>query len=509
MTERRELEAPVVAVRVLEDRAFVRREAAVALEQGLTRWRITGVAPVVVDKTLEVRVEGATLAASRVRRARVAKDDATGAHAERVRELEEARRAHSAIVVTHETKQTELADVIASKALLCAELAEDVGWGRAELAAAGAALDALIAREDALRAELAELAARRRKAERVLADRSEREAAARHPATHRRTWIELDLDAGAAAEARVHVAYLVPNAVWRPRHRATLRGESLEVETEAIVWQRTGEDWDGVSLTLSTERPSLGVHPPTLETDRVTARRKPERVEVETRAQVVATTGLGRDEAVAAEVPGVDDGGETRELAAEGRVRVPSDGRPHRTSLGRATTPATVDRVLAAPSPFVILRARATHAGALPLLAGPVVLVGQSGPIGETELRFVAPGDRFELGFGPDAAVRVVREEERLATETKLLSSWVRTTTVVKNKLSHVGDTPARFELVERVPVSEIPDVEIELDVEGSTAGARLDADGFVRWDVTLAPSSTKTIELRWVLAKKSHVQGV
>jgi uncharacterized protein (TIGR02231 family) len=221
---------------------------------------------------------------------------------------------------------------------------------------------------------------------------------------------------------------------------------------------------------------------------------------------VVATTGLGRDETVAPEVPGVDDGGEVRELSAQGRVRVPSDGRPHRTSLARVEVAATIDRVLAAPSRFVIVRARATHAGPGPLLAGPVELAGTSGPVGESELRFVAPGDRFELGFGPEPAVRVVREEERLAAETKMLSSWIRTTTVVKNKLSHVGNESVRFELVERVPVS---DVKIELDAEGTTPGASLDDDGFVRWEVLLAPGSTKTIELRWVLAKKEHVQGV
>lgn len=513
-SERRVIEVPVVAVRVLEDRAFVRRAGRVTLEAGLVRLTVEGVAPVLVDKTLEVRVRAhgsanASLAASRVRRARIAKSDAKGEHAERVRAVEEARRAHQTIAIEHDVKQTELADLIATKTHLCTELAQDVGWGRDSIDRASASLDALIAREDVLRAEIAERAAARRRAERDLTDRIDREVAARHPATERRAWVELDVDVAVAGEVSVELAYLVPSAAWRPRHRATLVGDRMVLESEAFVWQRTGEDWDDVALSFSTERPSLGVDPPTLEADRLATRKKPERVEVETRAQVVATTGLGRDEAVAPEVPGVDDGGEIRELSAEGRVRVPSDGRPHRTSIARAEVATTIDRVLAAPSRFVIVRARATHAGPGPLLAGPVELAGTSGPIGESELRFVAPGDRFELGFGPEPAVRVVREEERLAAETKMLSSWIRTTTVVKNKLSHVGNESVRFELVERVPVSEIADVKIELDAEGTTPGATLDDDGFVRWDVVLAAGSTKTIELRWVLAKKEHVQGV
>lgn len=513
-SERHAIVVPVVAVRVLEDRAFVRREGRVTLEVGLARLAIEGVAPVLVDKTLEVRVRplgvaNASLAASRVRRARIAKSEAKGEHAERVRAVEEARRAHQAIAIEHDAKQTELADLIAARTLLCAELSQDVSWGRDSFGVAGAALDASIAREDALRGVIAELAEKRRRAERAVTDCMDREVAARHPATERRAWVELEVDVEVAGEVIVELAYLVPSAAWRPRHRATLVGDRMVLESEAFVWQRTGEDWEDVALTFSTERPSLGVDPPTLEADRLAARKKPERVEVETRAQVVATTGLGRDETVAPEVPGVDDGGEVRELSAQGRVRVPSDGRPHRTSLARVEVAATIDRVLAAPSRFVIVRARATHAGSGPLLAGPVELAGTSGPVGESELRFVAPGDRFELGFGPEPAVRVVREEERLAAETKMLSSWIRTTTVVKNKLSHVGSESVRFELVERVPVSEIADVKIELDAEGTTPGASLDDDGFVRWEVLLAPGSTKTIELRWVLAKKEHVQGV
>lgn len=506
---RRTLRAPVAAVRVLEDRAFVRRAGELALEPGVARLRVDGVAPVLVDKTLEVRVHGARLAAARVRRAKIAKDEAAGEQAELRGRLEAMRRAHAERGVALEALDLELDTVRVARTLLLAELAEDVAFGQGARPTVTEELDAAVDREDELRCRRVELLAEHRRAERAIAELVAREEAARHPSGEHAAWVELDVEANEATTVRVELAYLVPSAAWRPRHRATLRGGTLELETEAFVWQRTGEDWSDVALAFSTERPSLGVEPPTLEADRLSARRKPERVEVETRQQVIATTGLGRGEVVAPEVPGVDDGGETQELVAEGRCRVPSDGRPHRTRLARVMSAAEVDRVLAAPSPFVLVRARATYPGPRPLLAGPVELHGEHGPVGESELRFVAPSDRFELGFGPEPAVRVVREEERLPAETKTLSSWTRRTTVVRNKLSHVGDQAVAFELVERIPVSEIADVRTEIDAEGTTPGATVDDDGFVRWLVELAPGSTRTVELRWVLASHERVQGI
>ncbi|MCB9611452.1 MAG: DUF4139 domain-containing protein [Sandaracinus sp.] len=507
MSERRRVEVPVVGARVLEDRAFVRRRAELSLEAGPARLRIDAVAPVIVDKTLEVRLVGAKLGAARVCREYVVERDFPTWRAEVHAAVRTATRAVRELDDRHAATTAELASLEATRALLLTELAEDVAWGRGVSTTAKDQLERTVAREEALRVALADLQPRRRLAHRELADAEDRARQDPHP--NRAAWIEIDLECESEGVVAIEVAYLVPSVAWRPRHRATLREGKLELETEAFVWQRTGEDWNDVELSFSTERPSLGVDPPTLETDRLAVRRKPERVEVETRAQAVATTGLGRGEVVAPEVPGVDDGGETQELVADGRVRVPSDGRPHRTTVGCASTEATVDRILASPSPFVLIRARATHPGPRPLLAGPVELVGEHGPLGTSELRYVAPGDRFELSFGPEAAVRVTREEERLGAESKILSSWVRTTTVVKNKLSHVGDEAVRFELVERVPVSEIADVKVELEDEGTTPGATVDDDGFVRWQVALSPGGTSTIELRWTLAKKDHVQGV
>ncbi len=64
----------------------------------------------------------------------------------------------------------------------------------------------------------------------------------------------------------MRLGYLVDAASWSPQYR--LRGSvadaPVRLEYLAAVVQQTGESWSGVSLTLSTARPSLDAAPPEL-----------------------------------------------------------------------------------------------------------------------------------------------------------------------------------------------------------------------------------------------------
>src|SRR5258708_449896 len=61
----------------------------------------------------------------------------------------------------------------------------------------------------------------------------------------------------ATQPGEVRALYHVANAGWQPLYRASLdsNGSKVELERQAIVTQRTGEDWRGVTLRLSTGVP--------------------------------------------------------------------------------------------------------------------------------------------------------------------------------------------------------------------------------------------------------------
>lgn len=67
------------------------------------------------------------------------------------------------------------------------------------------------------------------------------------------------VDKRADADASVTLSYLVGNVNWMPNYnlRAEAGKDAIRVEYSALVTQMSGEDWNGVALTLSTASPAL------------------------------------------------------------------------------------------------------------------------------------------------------------------------------------------------------------------------------------------------------------
>ena len=76
----------------------------------------------------------------------------------------------------------------------------------------------------------------------------------------------LQVAAASAGELTLNLSYQINGARWEPVYDADLNTETGEIQfkTLAQISQRTGEDWRGVDVTLSTLRPSAGTQLPSL-----------------------------------------------------------------------------------------------------------------------------------------------------------------------------------------------------------------------------------------------------
>jgi hypothetical protein len=505
------LVVPIDTVTVTEDRAHVQRRTSVELAAGITRVRIGDVAPVIADKTLRVRAsEGVAVGEARVVRRTVATEPAE-AHVALLREHEERMRASELGAANVTRLQAAIALLQEAARRVLEELAEDAARGMlTDAAAAQRAAGAFEERERAAYTELLEAVRSQRELEKTIERLRSRLAQSGHTTVRVVACIEMTLSASAAKKTELVVEYLVPGACWRPQHTATLAKDgALVVATDACVWQNTREDWNGVQLKFSTERPSLGQKPPVLDDDELAVQRRSEVVRVEQRDETVQHTGLGG--APPPRVPGIDDGGEVRVLVAKARASVPSDGRPYRVpSLSMQTKATSSLACYPELAEAVLVRAEQKNTGTAPLLAGPVDLVRESGFVGRTKVPLIAPGERFELGFGPDPHLRVRREVEIVNEEPGLLpSSYIGRSHSISVHLSNLDDRARKIEVTERIPVSEIEKVEITFDEKKTKPKATPDADGFVRWQVELAARGRVTLELRYVLRHHKDVVGI
>lgn len=521
------MNAPITSVTVLEDRASVTRRGTMSLAAGQHRITIERVSPVLVDKTLTAIGSGAKVLDVRCERYLAPWRDPSQGNVEEASVLREERarletvrdaalaRAGAArveIEALHELVQAGHHDLA-----IAASRGTTAPTAAAQLAELDAQESAARARrvDSELEAQLATTALSRLEARITRADAEAGEEAAR---------LVVDVIAEAATDLALTISYVVPGAAWRPYHRAALARAAGRVDwtTTACVWQATGEDWTDVELTFSLERASLGVVPPDLADDEVRTRRRPDTVVVEAREHEQQSTGLG---AGGLQVPGIDDGGLGLRLTAS-KTTIKKDGMPHRVPVGGFTAPTQLSLVaIPLRSSWVHVRARIVNSGTQPLLAGPVDLIMASGYVGRAEVGFVAAGEKFYLGFGPEADVRVHRTETRERDEAGLLGGSNVQTVRVAVRLSNLGTERREITVTERIPISEVEQVEVQIaspdafllgtddqpggeEITQVTARA-MDERGLVSWGVELPPLGRRAVTLEYRIKSQRGVAGV
>jgi len=503
-----QIDAPVTRVTVMEDRAQVRRQATVQLQPGRHVLEVERVTPLVVDRSLRGGLDGG---GTRARLLDLGVERSSTVAATRPwlqRELEaqahKMERERSAAAHAVELARADTRRLRQVRGFLLQHICGEAGRGierrdswEQELHRLEEQLERATGREEKAQDALEELEERAAR----LGDRLQ---AAMQPSVHYWGTLRAVVDVKEAGSHVMFWEYLVPCALWRPTHQAELIKEGrLRWTVLGTVWQNTGEDWSGVALRLSTERPTLGAELPLLEEDLLRIRAKTDEekrtIEVSARDEAIEEISPGLDaEARVGVVPGVDDGGEVRVFELERQVTIPTDGRAHLVTLDSFECAAKIDRVSYPElAEAVMLRSQQKNAGARPLLAGPVRLIRGGGFVGRTQVGFVAPGEAFALGWGSQDEIQVSRRSGQ-SSEERTLSRKVCHTIWTKVYVSNTGGEPRRVTLTERIPVSEVEEVEVRLMTKDTTPGFRQTSDGHLIWDLDLEAGARQEVLLTY-----------
>lgn len=316
----------------------------------------------------------------------------------------------------------------------------------------------------------------------------------------------------------VGLTYLVAGADWSPAYniRASAELNSVQVEYDAVLQQRTGEDWNDVRLTLSTAQPTVAANPPELAPWYVDiARPELERGMTNGRAGSVDAEAFRRSPADKAKAEiDIDGDGFFEGVAADAQVagagpsvtfELPravtiksNSDRQQRTriaSIDSASMFVHVATPLLGESTY--LRGDLINRSPYQLLGGPAsIFVGQD-YVGPTVMRSVAPAGEYQLHFGIDQAVKVKRQLVRKTTEnTGLLSGGRRTISEYRLVIDNGTGHDITLELWDRIPVSRNEEIQIEL----TEPSVRLASDqhylteqrptGLLKWWLTIPASS-------------------
>lgn len=331
------------------------------------------------------------------------------------------------------------------------------------------------------------------------------------------TALDIELTAAARGEVTFTVSYIVREASWRAGYDLALDAQSatasLDVALTAEVTQRTGEDWTGTALTVSTERPAhLAAPVPPKNDYRVEYRkRKAVRLEMsEDGRSSAAPSAAPRDEDEPIRFQGAKViAGEyaTRYKVAQ-PVVIKSGADHRRVALVDLRLPCRAGVVIVpAAAPTAILTASAKVTGDLPLIAGPARLYRDGEYVGTATLEARMPGDELRVPFGTDPAVRITRKT--LANGKTEGWKWFGVSRRWRWETSLKSGHGSRWtvEVREQLPQSDDPDVRI---TEGDLSAGLLEDDpeqpGLKRWQIDLEPGKTRKIVFEYVIRAKKGV---
>lgn len=316
---------------------------------------------------------------------------------------------------------------------------------------------------------------------------------------------------------QLRLSYQVARAGWQPAYRAALDSNKATVEIERLaqVSQKTGEDWNGVRLKLSTGQPQALREPVDPQTRRV-VHHKPVVREARAAAPAAmplaaapAKVALGEDAYVAPVIE--SDGNFATEFEVPAAVTLAADGREVSVVLGRQVFAAT-QRVQVSPGldrTGVLTAEFERPAGVW--LPGSLQLHRDGAYVGMTRWR--PDGERFRLGFGHDDLLRVaVDRKDELAGSAGFVGQRAQRKVADVYTLTNQHRMPLDVLVLEASPVSGSEEVEVERSFRPAPDEENWKGrSGVVAWSRKLAPNETWKIDVGYTVTypKDGWVTGL
>lgn len=205
---------------------------------------------------------------------------------------------------------------------------------------------------------------------------------------------------------------------------------------------------------------------------------------------------------------------------AQARVEIPSDGRLHRIEVMIAH--GDVEqwwRAVPNQEEAVYRMARIKNPHPMPLLKGPMDVFVEGSFLLSTVCENIDRGGEVEVGLGVDDRFKVARNATMdEAKEGFIIQNKTSIVHQVKTELrSNVG-FDAKIEILDRVPVTNSKDIEVELtrsepahqEYDQSADGAKT-VRGGMRWMLTVGPGQRANVEFDYTItlsAKEELVGG-
>ena len=313
----------------------------------------------------------------------------------------------------------------------------------------------------------------------------------------------------AAIKAEFSVRYTIGNASWNSSYDAKVDSSTGKVALayNALVRQKTGEEWNDVQLGLSTAQPGRNGQMPELAPSFLDMQPEHPAPFATSRALAAPTTVEGQ--AAKEKEESVQSTEAQAEIQRSGLsvnyqvglpVLIPSDGQPHRANIGFFNL-AGVPQYVATPKldPAVFLKVHLTNTSEAELLPGELNIFRDGEFTGTVPMSVVPPMSEFDLYVGRDDAIKAERKEiVSKRSETGLLNR--REVEERKYQISLQNFRPAAIRVLvyDQIPVSRNADITVNQGPFSDKASAVDKDTGKLTWEIEIPPQVKKVLEFSY-----------
>lgn len=319
----------------------------------------------------------------------------------------------------------------------------------------------------------------------------------------------VNVSANAPRTVTMALQYVIYDASWVPVYDLRSEGtdQPVQVMVKGKVRQNSGNDWQGVRLSLSSGDPSIGGNPPELRPWKLYPRetydkrnakqayRADEAYEME-EAQPLIARDASASQGMAAQV-NVQEKVLNAKWIIERPYDVPSDNKYYEVELENIAMAAEY-RHLAIPKmqEDAFLVANVTEWEQYSLLPGQASLYFEGDYVGSSFIDPFVATDTLQLSFGRDPGVVIKREQVKDYCKTKSLGLKKETQRGYKITVLNTRPVEVNVRIEDQVPLSTDGNIEVEVD---ELSGGTQDAEtGTVTWNTSVAPGETAEFELRF-----------
>ncbi len=330
--------------------------------------------------------------------------------------------------------------------------------------------------------------------------------------------VQVVLEAKGEEEVTLKLSYIVYGAAWYPAYDVRVDSNSNEVSLayKAMVSQRTGEDWEEVSLQLSTAKPHISGEPPQLGSWFLSKYSPPKYSKRRSEMSPMMSGAISekKDKSLYEEEEVAEEPMEREEVTVDtkaasvvfgvgSKTTILSDNQPQQVNiLERVYKTEFVHIAVPSKSSHAYLKAKITNDSDYPLLSGSSNIFMDNHFVAKSNIPFTASSANFEVGLGIDEAVKVVY---------KTLQNLRKTVGFIKNKekmlyayqttITNSKKRAIQLTVHNQIPVSNDNDIEVELIepvYEADTEALKKNDLGHLEWQFNMEAGVEKIIDLKY-----------